>query len=110
MYHWFLLLSSPCDVTSKNTPDTRLGFVAHDDPFTASLDVSERGRLFWLGLIEFIPALSGGLGATYVESGPARAGLFVAGLLLCAVVCWLLRHRAPVTRIYSSERTKGSRP
>jgi len=54
MYHWFLLLSSPCDVTSKNTPDTRLGFVAHDDPFTASLDVSERGRLFWLGLIEFI--------------------------------------------------------
>jgi hypothetical protein len=110
MDHWFLLLTSPSNETLENTPIARLNFVAPDDPFTASLNRSERGRMFWLGLIEFIPALSGGLGATYVDSGPVRAGLFVAGLLLCAVVCWFLRHRTPLTRIYSSERTRESIP
>ena len=103
MYHWFLLLSSPRDATARHTSGAALKFFDHDSPLTASLNSSERRRLFWLGAIEFIPALSGGIGASYVESGPIRGSLVVAGLILCALVCWLLRHKTPLTRIYSSE-------
>jgi hypothetical protein len=102
MYHWFLLLRAPRDPTAAQTLGAALKFFDHGSPITASLNRSERWRLVWLGAIEFIPALSGGIGACYVESGPVRVSLVIAGLFLCAVVCWLLRHKAPLTRIYSS--------
>src|SRR5436190_14014247 len=102
MYHWFLLFSSPRDASGGPTSGAALKFFDHYSPLTASLNSSERWRLFWLGAIEFIPALSGGIGASYVESAAVRGSLVVAGLILCAVVCWLLRHKTPLTRIYSS--------
>lgn len=101
MYHWFLLLRSPRNTHPAGSLGAALKFFDHGTPLTASLNGSERHRLFWLGAIEFIPALSGGIGSSYVDSGLISGAVVLGGFTLCAAVCWLLRHKTPLTRIYS---------
>ena len=102
MHHWFLLFSLPRGSSVEQRPGAALKFIESFD-HTGSLSNSERLRLIWLGAIEFIPVLSGGIGASYVESVPLQSGCVAAGVILCAILCWLLRDKTPLTRIYSSE-------
>jgi hypothetical protein len=109
MYHWFLLLTFPRGSTVEQRPRAALHFFESFD-HRGSFSSSQRLRLFWLGAIEFVPVLSGGLGASYVESVSLQGGIVGAGLILCAILCWLLRDKTPLTRIYSSEscNSKGN--
>ncbi|HZJ17909.1 MAG TPA: hypothetical protein VFD27_22845 [Chthoniobacteraceae bacterium] len=109
MYHWFLLLSLPRDATVEQRPVAALKFF-HSFDHTGSLSSSDRCRLFLLGAIEFIPVLSGGIGATYVESVPLQSGFVAGGIILCAILCWLLRDKTPLTRIHTVNKTEAKRP
>src|SRR5215208_6495662 len=98
MYHWFLLCPKPDGSSSSTVRSVALNFLNRGGSLTTSLNSSERRKLFWLGAIEFIPVLSGGIGAAYFDSGVVGGSLIVAGFVLCAITCWLLRDQTPKTR------------
>ena len=103
MYHWFLLLRLPRVASAEGHRGAALKFFDHGNELTASLSSAERHKLLWLGAVEFIPLVFGSIGASYVEPGAVRGSVIAAGFVLCGVICWLLRHQTPPTRIYSSE-------
>ena len=111
MYHWFLLLSLPRHVTAERRAGEALKFFEtfdDDRTLTGSLSNPERSRLAWLGAVEFAPVLSGGIGASYVESFALQGSFVGTGLILCVILCWLLREKTPLTRLYSSESRSTS--
>ena len=55
--------------------------------------------MFWLGAVEFVPLITGGIVAAYSDSALVAAACAGAAILLTAIVCWCLRHQTPETRI-----------
>lgn len=66
---------------------------------TASLSDQQREKLFWLGLIEAVPLFGGGVFSIYADSNMQAIIAAVVAVVLTALICWLLRHHVPSTRI-----------
>jgi hypothetical protein len=70
----------------------------------ASLSPEERKKLFWLGLVESVPLLGGGVFSIYTDSKVlAIVAAFIA-IALTGVVCWCLRHQTPLTRVEMTQK------
>lgn len=55
--------------------------------------------MFWLGAVESVPLITGGIVAAYWDSALVAAACAGGAFLLTAIVCWCLRHQTPETRI-----------
>ena len=55
--------------------------------------------MFWLGAVECIPLLAGGIIAAFSDTAIAVAACAGGAILLTAIICWCLRHQTPDTRI-----------
>lgn len=99
MLHWYRL--------ARATRAERHGSSAAYDPLipnhraspTASLSPQQRKKLFWLGLVEAVPLTGGAVFSIYTPSRPQAMLGAVIAIVLTALVCWLLRHQVPLTRI-----------
>jgi hypothetical protein len=99
MLHWYRLAEHTLrSHRSSHAADSAL--VAHGrGSLTSSLSRREREKLFWLGLIESVPLLTGGAFSIYADSVIQIGVAAVLGIVATIVVCWFLRHHVPLTRI-----------
>jgi hypothetical protein len=110
MRHWYLLIES------RSKPDQR--HCASDAAIVAGrerdpcdgLSPAQRTKMFWLGLVEAIPFVTGGIFAAFSDTVASAAGWAAAALATTAFVCWCLRHQTPDTRIeFSSSAADTSK-
>jgi len=59
------------------------------------LSPGEKWRLFWLGLVEAVPASAGMAAGLTLESTFASAGVIALGVIITVIVTWLLRKKVP---------------
>jgi hypothetical protein len=109
MLHWYRLAQLSHDERSCRPGDhSHLIATDHASP-TASLSRQQRDKLFWLGVIEAIPLLAGGVFSVYTDSKLQAILAAIVAIILSALVCWLLRHQVPLTRIeLSTQRPNQS--
>jgi hypothetical protein len=55
--------------------------------------------MFWLGALECIPLLAGGIMAAFFDTAIAAAVCAAGAIFLTGTICWCLRRQTPETRI-----------
>jgi len=78
----------------------------HASP-TGSLTRQQQLKLFWLGLIESAPLIAGGIFSVYTDSKEYALIAALIAIALTGIICWLLRHQVPLTRIELSPASPG---
>ena len=66
---------------------------------TESLSPQQRQRFFWLGLIEAVPLIAGGVFSSCTDSNRQTLIAALVAMVLTALLCWRLRDQVPPTRI-----------
>jgi len=99
MLHWYRLAHLTREEPIRTSSDHSHLIATHRGSSTGSLSPEQRHKLFWLGLIEAIPLFAGGVFSIYTDSKLLAVIAALIAIILTALVCWLLRHQVPLTRI-----------
>ena len=99
MLHWYRLAQLRREERSHTSGEHSYLIATHRGSPTASLSPQHRQKLFWLGLIEAVPLFAGAVFSIYTDSKLHAVIAAVVAMVLTALVCWLLRHQVPLTRI-----------
>jgi hypothetical protein len=99
MLHWYRLAHLRREEPFRTSSDHSHLIATHRGSSTDSLSPEQRDKLFWLGLIEAIPLFAGGVFSIYTDSKLHAVIAALIAIILTALVCWLLRHQIPLTRI-----------
>jgi hypothetical protein len=107
MLHWYRVArkiayrhshsADSCLVAEPPAQPTRLEGDGPD--LTGSLSPQQRAKLFWLGLAEAAPLIASGVFGIYTDSKLQAVIAAPLAIVLTALLCWLLRHHVPPTRI-----------
>src|SRR5918996_130017 len=99
MLHWYRLAKHT--LRSRESADAaRPGLVVRlGGSHTSSLSREDRAKLWWLGFVEFVPLLAGGIFSIYAQSVIQVVVAAALAILGTSIVCWFLRHQVPLTRI-----------
>jgi hypothetical protein len=99
MLHWYRLAQLRREGRSHTSDEHSHLIATHGGSSTASLSPQQRQKLFWLGLIEAAPLFAGGAFSSVTDSKLHAVIAALVAMVLTVLVCWLLRHRVPLTRI-----------
>src|SRR4051812_35172208 len=99
MRHWYLLAKSALAIERSPGRCDAAIIAGYDRGPCESLSPAQRTKMFWLGAVESIPLVAGGIIAAFSDTSTAGAGCAGGAILLTAIVCWCLRHHTPDTRI-----------
>jgi hypothetical protein len=99
MLHWYRLAQLTRDERSRPSGAHSHLVAGRGSSPTGSLSRQQKEKLFWLGLIEATPLFAGGMFSVYTDSKLYAVIAALVAMLLTALVCWLLRHQVPLTRI-----------
>ena len=99
MLHWYRLARLRREERSHMSGEHSHLIATHRGSPTASLSAQQRQKLFWLGLAEAVPLFVGGVFSVYTDSKLHAVTAALVAMVVTAIVCWLLRHQVPLTRI-----------
>ena len=99
MRHWFLLTQSTLATERRRRPSDAAIIAGHGRTPCESLSPAQRTKMFWLGAVESVPLLAGGIIAAFSDTAVAATACAGGAILLTAIICWCLRHQTPDTRI-----------
>ena len=102
MLHWYRLVQLGREERFHTSGEQSHLVAGRGDLPTASLSDQQREKLFWLGLIEAVPLFGGGVFSIFADSNMQAIVAAVVAVVLTLLVCWLLRHHVPSTRIQLS--------
>ena|SRR5881275_1451343 len=99
MLHWYHLARATLADRPRSSAACSPLFPDDRASPSASLSPEQRKKLFWLGLAEAAPLACGAVFSIYTHSAARSILAAVIAMLLTALICWLLRHQIPPTRI-----------
>lgn len=99
MRHWFLLARSTLATERRHRLSDSALIAGHGRTPYESLSPAQRAKMFWLGVVEFIPLLAGGIIAAFFDTAATAVACAGGAILLTAIICWCLRHQTLDTRI-----------
>ena len=99
MLHWYRLARAPREKQLRTSGAHSHLIADRGGSLTSSLSPEQRRKLFLLGFAESVPLVGGGIFAAYTDSAAVAMLAAVIAMLVTALVCWLLRHQVPLTRI-----------